>query len=204
MAKSRERSLPQPLLPPTPVAPIAQTAVKDTRTWTEKWGAAHNERRKEHYRNDPNYREAWLARARLTYRRNREVALFTCLDRIASAEAYGAPRTVTINENIFVDRVCFTMGELADVLGDHKAPVVNRWRARDILPPPLATAQVWVVSDGRSGSYWQAQPVYLLEETVAMMGAIGEHQRTLCYLRTTHTETIEKIWAAVAAVRKAL
>lgn len=162
------------------------------------WGEARNERRRARYAEDAEYRRDVLQRARATqFNMRREQGMDVregenCRDnlpRLASVEK----RDLMLDGEVFKTGVRAVTAEgLAELL-NRDPQVLYRWMGKDMLPRPVFES----LNDRN-----RRQAVYTTEEARAIMEVFGAHQETSLYFRTSHTDTISRIHAAVAAVRQ--
>jgi len=164
-----------------------------------------NARRREMYAQNDEYRQKQIEASRKTYRDERGVEMFSCLDRLSDLDSYGERRTAILRDATGSEilrlehELTFTMRELAELLG-YAMPVVYRWKSRGLLPAPLAYSLITILK-GKCAPYDTWATVYLEGEVEEIVKIIGTHQQSVRYFRTTDTETIDALKDALAAVR---
>jgi hypothetical protein len=163
------------------------------------WGEARNARRRERYAKDPAYRERAIQQVRESYRKSREDAGLPlreedCRNNLDRLAEFGMLREVKIDEEHTMRMLTFFTKELAKAL-DRNPAVVQRWINSGLIPPPV------IIGKSHTNRWY---PLYTVTEVRAIMAVFGEHQQTSQYFRTYHTETREKMHAAVREARKAV
>lgn len=167
------------------------SAAKD-KPYTGDWYDQRNQRRKETYHTDPEYREKVNSESRDGYRERAGVEMpFDPRDNRAKYVSMGKLRQIE-NEGDNAT-LCFTKSELADVLG-RPTKQVQQWAADGRLPPPVKRGKV--VGMERN---WIA--VYTPEEVGAIIDSIGEHLSQMIYYRKDHVDAIKAVHVAIDGVR---
>jgi hypothetical protein len=160
------------------------------------WGAERNARRRERYRQDREYREKTIQTVRSAYWRTRveegaPVRQDDCRANLESLNLIGQVRELRAGAQPMVQALTFTMDEAGEAL-TRNAQVLYRWIMADMLPGPVYEAR-------NHRNRWQA--VYTEPELRALLEVFGDHQTRSQYYRIFHTETRERLFAAVAAQR---
>lgn len=101
-------------------------------------------------------------------------------------------REVLYNDQVIGPAKVVTAEELAGLL-NRDPQVLYRWMGKNMLPRPVFEA----VNDRN-----RKQAVYTIAEARAIIHVFSAHQEFSLYYRSTHTETIQKIYHAVAAARQ--
>lgn len=162
------------------------------------WGEDRNARRRERYQNDPAYRAKAITQVRTSYRKSREDAGLEvrdedCRQNIKRIHEFGLIRELRVDEERTVRMLTFASKELARCL-DRNPQVVYRWISSGLVPGPVNKAR-------NTRNRWEQ--VYTPDEVRAIMNVFGEHQQTSQYFRSYHTETRDKMVAALEVVRTA-
>ncbi len=144
----------------------------------DKVTASRNERRRQRYATDSEYRKKCIATTRENYRRNSHMeGDLNCLGNLGVLPSYGSKRKVPgLNTS---KRVTFSVKEMADALNRHRA-VVNRWIRNELFPPPR----------------WG---YYTLPQARVIVRAMGELQKETPYYRRDHKELRGQLYAAMEA-----
>lgn len=177
-----------------PTSKAAEPAQPDKK---EYWGEARNERRRQRYAVDPEYRASVRQRARETqFAKRREAGMDVregenCRENLHMLPSFEKREYFLGEESAGTNRVV-TAEDLARLL-NRDPQVLYRWMGKEMLPRPMFEAY-----NDRN----RRQGVYLNEEARAIMEVFGEHQETSLYFRTSHVMTIRRIHNAVAAVRQ--
>lgn len=182
---------------------LTEEQLKDQK---ERWfGEERNSRRRAAYANRPEVRTNLIAASRRSYRAKREADGASvrqdedCRDRLPELASYGQMRDVTLDGKIVMVRT-FRAEEFAQVVG-RSLNVVYRWFSRGLAPKPvLRCGHAYRDERGRI----MPAMVYVAAEVEAMVQVFGEHQKTSQYFRDVHTETQDRMRAAVDEVRREL
>lgn len=137
-----------------------------------------------------------IQQVRESYRRNNgEVRSEDCRKNLSKLASFGEKRTVIDAKGVEHKNVlCFVTEELANIIG-RNTQVLYRWRTDEKWPETILTTKY--------GPQQVHVGVYTEAEVRAMVEVFGEHQtRTPYYHGTSHAETREKLFDAIAAVRK--
>lgn len=164
-----------------------------------KWQAEYMARRRARMREDTGYLEKHRARSREQYRKRVGLDITTirdCRRKPSEIRAMGRIRPVVGMDN---DVVTFDFTELAAALGGYHPQIMKRWVARHQLPAPVLVAN----SENAVG-HARKVPVYHLEEVLAIVSVLGDHQKQNAHYRAAHTDTMEGIHMAVLAARKSI
>lgn len=142
----------------------------------DKATANRNERRRQRYANDSEYRKKCITTTRENYRRNGHMEDdLNCLGNLGVLPTYGLKRKVPgLNTG---PRVTFSVKEIAGAMNRHKA-VVNRWIRNELFPPPR----------------WG---YYTLPQARVIVRAMGELQKETPYYRRDHKELRSTLYAAM-------
>lgn len=157
------------------------------------WGPERNARRRARYQQDCLFRERTIQTVRGSYRRQKEehgvtVRQNDCRANLARLHEIGQLRTCSTSS----DKVLtFTIDEIAIALF-RNTQVLYRWISSGMVPAPAAEAL-----NGRNR--WQT--IYTQAEARALLETFGDHQARSQYYRTFHTETRNRLFAAVEAAR---
>lgn len=156
-----------------------------------------NARRRELYAKNPEYRAKAVQRSRQGYREANGGILrhINCAPNIKTAASFGTHREygpVSIGNRPghkgYVSGISFSMEELGKVLGGYNVQNIHRWYRNGQLPrPTMTSANV---------------SVYSLDEVLAIMPILAQHQAERAYFLKRHTDTVQKIADAIRAVRQ--
>lgn len=160
----------------------------------QKWfGDKWNERRRERYENDPEYRKKAIMRARKTYREKHGVEMKDCSSNLDNLGQIGTIRPVVLGKKT-VDRLSFNVAEMGEVLG-RSAVSLYHWFSNDQFPKP-------VFETGFTGGGNLNCKVYTEQEVIALVEVYSEHQSRKAYFRKTDTDTINRLHSAVKKLRR--
>jgi hypothetical protein len=160
------------------------------------WGPERNARRRARYRQDRIFREKTIQTVRDKYRKAREdagaaVRQDDCRTNLGRLHLIGQLRELHAGGQPAAQALTFTVDELGEAL-TRNAQVLYRWISSDMFPAPTSQAL-------NTRNRWQA--VYTEAEARALLGVFGEHQMRSQYYRAFHTETRNRLCAAVVAAR---
>lgn len=175
------------------------------------WGKERNERRRQRYHADLEYRTKVQQQTRMTYRRLRDAEgkparSDDCAENIPflghlapgcdpkNPVYLGITRGVRMKDGSRKPMLTLTVEEMAKALNRNQQ-VLYRWFAADMFPRPKAMAET---------AHNQNQLVYLKSEAIAAMTEFSRHQNESQYYRERHTETRDRIFDAVDDARAAL
>lgn len=131
----------------------------------------YKERRKSRYATDPEYRAACQQRAReyADSLKTGSIASYraTMTRKLNKMESFGSVRPVT-QGNKTRQQICFSIAEMAEVLGRHHL-VMRGWIRTGRFPEPLLTAKTLK---------GQKVKVYTLKQATALAKAAMNHLRT--------------------------
>ncbi len=138
--------------------------------------AQRNERRRQRYATDQDYRKRCIATTRKNYRRNGHMENdVSCLGNLGTLSAYGSKRKVPgLNKS---PRVTFNVEEIASAMNRHRA-VAHRWIRNELFPAPR----------------WG---YYTLPQARVIVRAMGELQKETPYYRRDHSELRGQLFAAM-------
>lgn len=165
---------------------------------TRWWGKERNERRRERYQSDVEYRRHARQQTRETYRRIKQalgvpVRSDDCAENLPKLPTIGKERLVKTSIGS-QHMLTFTAAEMARAL-DRNPQVIYRWFAADLFPRPVV-----VTKNDRN----RDQFVYTEWEAEAVINEFSRHQKESQYYKERHTETRDRIFAAVDEVRSSL
>jgi hypothetical protein len=155
------------------------------------FGERHNERRRERYHSDPEYREAVRARNRVTFSKKptdeKDMRKNIPLIRQFSQKRYVKYPT---GEGI---QPCLTFEELASAMNRNVA-LLYRWRKEGKFPSGVMT---FIEPEG-----YQLTQAFSPEEAEVILRVIGQHFFESSYYLGSHTKTRDKLFAGIEKVRK--
>lgn len=151
---------------------------------TEEWHKLRNERRRQRYAKDKEYRVHINKQNRLNYHERAKVEL---------REAVSPSELKTIGQRRLIEETgaeafCLTVEEIGIALGGYHKVNIYRWIMRDRFPKPVFT----------TGQATQKVGVYTLEQAKQLVTIFSQHQKTSTQLRVGHTDTIRKLMDAVS------
>ncbi len=170
---------------------------KPTKNWYPEYAIARNEKRREIYNTDAEYRRKAIEASRAAYRAAVGMRTKDCRKNISKLDKIGTKRQVRLGqlkEAKTLTVLSFVGAELAKALG-YSPLTVYKMQKDDRIPAPVFLTAVNAVAP-------QSQLVYIKEEVLAMMDVLGKHQQQIAYYRTTHIETINAMDAAVQKARE--
>lgn len=157
-----------------------------------RWfGSERNERRRQKYLEDKDFREKEKARARVVSREPGPPSADNPLTNITRLSSFGTMREVVTPAGETRSMVCMTTQELAKVLF-RTVHILYRWRQQGKWPKSVLVTKV----EGGTGT-----DVYSVPEVKAMVRVIGEHLTKTPYFHNTHTDTAKALSEAAEAVR---
>ena len=156
-----------------------------------------NQRRRELFASDPEFRQARLAEGRKAYREGvGGVDLYDCRENLHELKGL-PPRYI---HELKGEAACVSVPELAKLLRFNTPETLRRMTRDGRVPPPIFTADVTTDNFGREGET-STCAVYTDVEAAAIMKVLGAHYSQVRYYRKSYTETVEKITAAVDEAR---
>lgn len=172
---------------------------RKSQEWKPQWTKASNKKRKERYKNDPEYRQKILDESRQRYR---ETHLKSegrdCRENIEAIESIGDYRIIEGSLGEVDEHLCLTIPEIAEALGGYAPQVVYRWIGDGRFPDAIYKGR-----NVETGTFLD-QKVYHVQEVVGMLEVFGKHQETHMYFKKTHEDTIQALNNAVEAARQEL
>lgn len=167
-----------------------------------KWKKDINEKRREQYHKDDNYRESILDRTRQSYReKNKLVNQKDALKNLPILKDMGVKRKCHFGDKVRW-MVTFTCKELGEALGGYHVQSIYRLKSTGVLPEPVVAADVESNDFGRATV--EQNFVYTYAEVKVMVKVVGEHQQKISRLSHVHTDTITKIFDGVEQERERL
>lgn len=157
------------------------TTTKPASDKKAQWSKDRNDRRRQRYENDPEYRDAQKAARRDGYQKRNKEEL-NCTANLAHVGQSGAMMAVSLNNSSFVIGRVFTQADAAKML-NRRPQVFYRWHQRGIFPNP-------VLHDDKGNFY------YSDEEVTNFIKIMGEHQAQTPHYRIDHDDTRERLFAA--------
>lgn len=163
------------------------------------WGEERNASRRDRYQSDPAYRDQIIQQVRESYRKQREEQGLTvrnedCRENLGLLPEIARLREVFLPDGRTDKRLTLTADEVADAMG-RNTQVLYRWMNGEMFPRPLFQV---------IGHRGRKQGIYLIEEVEALINVFGQHQEGSQYYRNYHTETRDRLFGAVAKVRKSM
>lgn len=159
------------------------------------WGEQRNARRRQRYKDDPEYRERVTRGIHKNLVKKRGIpSTFTHLGKVKDKIAkYGQVRKVTLPDGSKTDMLVLTTEEVANLF-DRDLNAIYRWRNSGKFPEGVMTCV--------SGKL--TVQVYSVPEIKAIVGVLREHFRdNFCY-HSVHFKTKEAVVKAVTEVRHTL
>jgi hypothetical protein len=151
------------------------------------WGDKHNARRREKYAKDKEFRQGEINRMRV---RNRQGADYADpREHLADLEAKASTRPIFDGTMATTTKPCFTTEELAELLG-RQTQALYRWRASGKFPHGRFKTKIGAAT----------KQVYTLAEARAVIEVLGAHFAATPYYHPSHTETRDRLFAAVEGV----
>lgn len=161
--------------------------------YTGDWYDERNERRREQYHTDPEYREKMNKLARDGYRDNHgQKKPFDPRVNLSKLESFGTFRVID-GDTKPGELLTFTKGELAVVFA-RPAKQVQQWAWDGRIPPPAKQGKV----EGKERNWID---VYTLAEARAMVEALGPFLADLIYFRRDNVDAIKAVHDAIEKVR---
>lgn len=169
----------------------AEETKPQTGAYTGEWYQQRNERRKEKYHTDPEYRETANKLARDGYRENHgKQRPFDPRDNLPALASFGTERTLDHGEMI---KLTFSKAEVAAVF-NRPVKQIQQWAADGRIPASVQRAKVV----GKERNWID---IYHEDEVRAMVEALGPFLADLIYFRCDHVDAIKAVHEAVAGVR---
>ena len=161
--------------------------------YTGKWYDERNEKRREQYHTDADYREAANKSARSGYRQAKGVAEpFDPRKNLHLLPTAGKLRSYEGKEFEGV-KVSYSKAELATIF-DRPTKQIQQWAADGRISPTIHRAK----DVGRERNWID---VYTLAEAKAIIDALGPFLSDLIYFRCDHVDAITAVHEAVDKVR---
>lgn len=166
----------------------------------ERWfGEERNARRREKYHSDPEYRRRAIESARKQQRKRLSSEWVNCADNFPLVEGMGVVQKVMLPGGRIANMRTYSEQTVARLLGkvrEGKSPgkSLSPWIRANKWPEPIYRL---VKTSGEPSAF----RVYLEREVRALMQVFSEHQRDTPYYHEAHTETRNKLFAAVAQAR---
>ena len=178
---------------------VADTTPEEKRrVWHERYADTHNQKRRDKYKNDPEYRASVKADYRARYRAKAKGEPKDCRTNYDDLDVIGEYRECSINGEP-VNELCFVMSEVAEALM-YSVSGLRKMFGNGIFPNPVVTAKVENNSFGRRMT--TNQYVYVEAELRSIMEVLGDHQTKYSYLSATRNPgTIQAIVDALDSVR---
>ena len=171
-----------------------------------EWGKKRNERRRQQYATDPDYRKRELDKSRETYHAKAGITPVNLMDNWRKARDAMQPRLVTLPDGTKRQHKCFKKGELADIL-DKPQKLIYKWikdhRIPDTICSFMSVVDLSDTPSSRQGVINLPVAVYLLEEVEAMMSVLGPHFAKVTYYRADHMQERLNLWDRVTKARYA-
>lgn len=162
---------------------------------TDKIAKKRNRARRERYASDDQYREQVNDRNRENYRKENDVELRDCASNINLLDGMGTEREIVGTGDVILT---FSAAEVAEVLDGYSKQTVYRWLREGMLPPMDVTAIEIVKAKKERRAEIK---VYSEAEMRVVVNIMSEHQQQLSYYTKKHTETQDKLYAAIDQVR---
>lgn len=160
--------------------------------YTGPWYDERNERRKEAYHTDPEYRANANKMARDGYRDAKGTKRpFDPRANLPTLTSFGKVRLLDHEE---AEVLTFTKAELAAIF-DRPTKQIQQWVADGRLPAPVSRAKVVGVERNWIDVYYE-------DEVRAIVNALGPWLADLIYFRCDHVDAIKAVHDAVEGVRK--
>lgn len=161
------------------------------------WGVDRNARRQERYHTDEAYRLVARQHVRNAYRNRRAeegetVKNDDCRESISKLAEIATERPVYASGTA-TPMLTLTIDEMSVALIRQQS-VLYRWINTGLFPTPMIPAF--------NKAARRMQMVYSVEEAVALLTVMGEHQTRAQYYREAHVETREKLFKAIRQVRR--
>lgn len=147
------------------------------------------------YASDPAFRRSAQAIARNGYRKRVGMETQSCLYSLEFIDKLSKEFTVTSPDGEVVTVKGFSVPMAAEVL-QQLYQTVWRWIGNQIIPAPMFTRI------GPNGN--KPYLVYHLEEVRILVEEVGEHEKTMAYLRKDHVETRGRIERRILEFRNKL
>lgn len=151
-----------------------------------------NEKRRERYQTDDQYRTISQTQSRRAYRRRADVEVSDCLYSLEFLERLATTKSVVLLNGKVREYPVFSIPQTASAL-QKIYQTVWRWVQRGQLPVPVLRPE------GQ-----QNENVYHLQEVRVFIEEIGKHEKRVIYYRRDHTDVRDIIYERVASVRKRL
>jgi len=151
-----------------------------------------NEKRRERYQTDDEYRIISQKQSRLAYRRREDVEVSDCLYSLEFLEHLATTKKVVMLTGRIREYPVFSIPQTASAL-QKIYQTVWRWVQRGQLPPPVLKPR------GQ-----QNENVYHLQEVRVFIEEIGKHEKEVTYYRRDHDQVRDRIYERVASVRRRL
>lgn len=163
--------------------------------YTGEWFDKRNEKRREQYHTDGEYREAMNKAARSGYRAAKGTAEpFDPRQNLHKLPTAGKLRSYEGKEFEGV-KVSYSKAELATIF-DRPTKQIQQWAADGRIPPTVHRAK----DVGRERNWID---VYTLAEAKAIIDALGPFLADLIYFRCDHVDAITAVHEAIDKVRSA-
>lgn len=151
------------------------------------WGDDFNQKRREKYASNKEFREGEKRRMRV---RSREGGPdYDPRTRLGELDSLATSRDVFDDTGEQITTPCFTTEEVADLLG-RQTQALYRWRSAGKFPHG-----VWRTK-AETGNFKQ---VYTVSETKAILKVFGEHFAETPYYHESHKVTRDRLFAEVEA-----
>lgn len=171
---------------------MADATTKSRGPYTGKWYDDRNERRKNRYHSDDNYRTTANKAARDGYRSTRGKS--EPLDPRKNLTHLAEIGKVRLLENGEGKALTFSKAEVADVF-ERPTKQIQQWAADGRIPPTAIKAKVEGVERNWLDVYSEA-------EVRAIVEALGPFLSELIYFRCDHVDAITAVHDAVVKVRQ--
>jgi hypothetical protein len=155
-------------------------------------------KRKHRYATDVDYREKAKKLSRKAYRNKANVDMTSCLYSLQFLDKLTEDQDVKLPNGKQKRMAVASIPKTATML-QMLYQTLWRWVDNGIIPSPVLMSTK-VRGNGKRDPY----PVYHKEEVRILIEEVGEHQKTITYLRRDHLEVRARIESRFVAIRKKL